>query len=84
MGDEHTSDKRPVYRKSEQDPTVVCRDQNQLASMTLHAPNNNDPAHFKETGVYIETFFGEITHQYFWRNNPPIHVRGADVSAKTR
>jgi len=64
MGDEHTSDKRPVYRKSEQDPTVVCRDQNQLASMTLHAPKNNDPAHFKETGVYIETFFGEITHQY--------------------
>ena len=30
----------------------------------VQSPNNNDPAHFKETGVYIETFFGEITHQY--------------------
>jgi len=38
---------------------VVCRDQNQLASMTLHAPKNNDPAHFKETGVYIETFLAK-------------------------
>ena len=64
MGDEHTSDKRPFYRKLEQEPTVVCRDQNQLASMTLHAPNDNDPAHFKETDVFIETFFDEIIHQY--------------------
>ena len=32
--------------------------------MTLHAPNDNDPAHFKETDVFIETFFDEIIHQY--------------------
>ena len=63
MADDHSSKKRPFYTKIEGTPVMVCRDQNELASMTLHAPNHNNPANFAETDVSIESIFSEITHQ---------------------
>ena len=72
MADVHSSKKRPFYTKIEGTPVMVCRDQNELASMTLHAPNHNDPANFAETDVSIESIFSEITHQYTSEMQTPL------------